>query len=109
MKYTPLPPIEGKTACLTCGCGSHDLLSMEQLLAVGFGDCSVTKDGECVYREILVGDGGQFWQGKDAEAAAAKDPDHDWRVVFFAALYEAEYQRQGDGHWPLVRRGDGFA
>jgi hypothetical protein len=40
---------------------------------------------------------------------AAADPDHDWRIYFYAPLYEAEYQRQGDGCWVLIKKGEGFA
>ena len=109
-----LPAIKGGIACLTCGCGSHDTMSMERLLAVGFGDVNVTRDGEHIYSESertdKDGDGwDQFWTGKDAEEAAAKDPDHDWRVHFYAPLYEAHYQRQGEGHWILYEKGEGFA
>jgi hypothetical protein len=51
----------------------------------------------------------QFWTGQDAEDAASKDPDHDWRVHFYAPLYEAHYQRQDEKHWVLVEKGQGFA
>jgi hypothetical protein len=102
-----LPPVEGSVACLTCGCGAHETMSMERLLGVGFGDVSVTKDGEHVYSENSAGE--LLWEGKDAEEAAVKEPDRDWRVHFYAPLYEAEYQRQGEKHWVLVRKGQGFA
>ena len=89
---------------------------MEALLGVGFGDCTVTRDGKAIYSENDVtheaerqGKDLVLWEGKDAENAAAKDPDHDWRVHFFAPLYEAEYQRQGNGHWVLISKGQGFA
>jgi hypothetical protein len=128
MTYEKLPAIEGSTACLTCGCGSHNTLPMDAMLAVGFGSCNVTKDDECVYskqeqdylankrrkgkrlfeRCQLVG-WEAYWEAKDAEEIAAKDPDHDWRISFYAPLYEAEYQRQGENHWVLVRKGEGFA
>jgi hypothetical protein len=88
-------------------------MDMDSLLGVGFGDVTVTKDGEHVWSENLAekdADGNeQLWQGSDAEAAAIKEPDHDWRVHFMAPLYEAEYQRQGRGHWPLISKGPGFA
>jgi len=108
MNYEKLPAISGSTACLTCGCGSHDTLSMNRLLAVGFGDCSVSKDGDHVYSESSVDEDG-WWKAEQAEAAALADPDHDWRISFFAPLYDAEYQRQGEKHWVLVRKGQGFA
>lgn len=104
-----LPPItEGSIACLNCGCGAHTTLSLDRLLAVGFGDCTVTKNGEEVYSESEQPDC-DYWSASDAEAMAAKDPDADWRISFHAPLYDAEYQRQGDSHWVLVKKGMGFA
>ena len=128
MKFEKLPAIKGMTACSICGCGSHDTLPMDALLAVGFGSCNVMMDGKHVYSEQeqdhlatmrmkkkrlfercrLYG-WTAYWQCKDAEAAAAKDPDHDWRISFYAPLYDAEYQRQGVSHWVLISKGDGFA
>ena len=110
MAWDKQPAIEsGGVACMTCGCGAHGLMDLERLLAVGFGGVNVTRDGESVYSEAEATEKDAFWQGKDAESAAMKDPDHDWRVEFFAPLYEAEYQRQSEGHWVLIRKGDGFA
>jgi len=43
------------------------------------------------------------------EDMAKADPDHDWRIYFEAPLYSAEYQRQGEGVWVLIRKGEGFA
>lgn len=106
--YTPLPSINGSIACLTCGCGSHDTLSMDALLAVGFGDCNVTCDDRFVYSESSTKEG-EWWVGHNAEAAAAADPKHDWRIHFYAPLYEAHYQRQGKEHWVLYEKGQGFA
>jgi len=103
-----LPAIKGSTACPVCGCGSHDTMSMDAILAVGFGDVNVTCDDKCVYSETVV-ENEQFWTGQNAEDAASKDPDHDWRVHFYAPLYEAHYQRQGEKHWVLVDKGQGFA
>ena len=104
--FKKLPAIEGRTACLTCGCGSHDTMPMDALLGVGFGDVTVTRDNEYVWSETNAVHKAErlkrdpmLWQGKDAEEAAAKDPNHDWRVHFVAPLYEALYQRQGKEHW----------
>lgn len=108
MNWTKLPPIEGSTACVTCGCGAHEVLHPHKLLAVGFGGVTVSKDGEQIYSEPQV-DEDNFWECKDAETIAKHDPDHDYRIHFYAPLYEAEYQRQGDNHWVLIRKGEGFA
>lgn len=86
---------------------------MNAFLAVGFGDVTVTRDGKRIYSELTQpktkGGWAKAWTAKHVEKIAAKDPKHDWRVLFLAPLYEAEYQRQGKGHWPLVRKGLGFA
>lgn len=38
----------------------------------------------------------------DMERKAALDPDHDWRISYYAPLYEAVYQRHGPEHWVLI-------
>ena len=95
--------------CAVCQCGAHDTLEMDMVLAVGFGETTVTRDGVSVYSENSVGDSGTYWYAKDAEDEAADDPDHDWRIRYYAPLYEATYQRHGPGHWVLVEKGPGFA
>lgn len=111
MSFTKLPPIKGSVACLTCGCGSHDTLNLDRTIAVGFGDASVTKNGQTVWSEQQAEHRGDetLWQVSDAESVASKEPDEDWRIHYIAPLYEAHYQRQGDKHWVLVEKGQGFA
>lgn len=110
MSFTKLPTIDaGSPACLTCGCGAHETLAMDRILAVGFGSCQVSVDGKIVYAEQEIGHEEEYWRCQDAENEAVKNPEADWRISFYAALYEAEYQRQSEGHWVLVRRGEGFA
>lgn len=110
MSYTKLPAITGTTACLTCGCGSHDTFGPENLIAVGFGSAMVLKNGDPIYDEQSNEHAGRdYWIGKDAENVALKDPDNDWRIQINAPLYDAEYQRQGPGHWVFVSKGQGFA
>jgi hypothetical protein len=88
--------------CRHCG-ALHNTLPRNAVLAVGFGTVTVSRDDETV------------WSGDDPsvtmfrfERQAKADPDHDWRVSFYAPLYDAEYQRQ-DGEWVLVAKGQGFA
>lgn len=105
--FEKLPAVEGSVACLTCGCGARSDLSMERTIAVGFGSAGYRRDGEVMWEE-----GGQeeeFPTVADVERLASEDPDHDWRIYFYAPLYDAEYQRQGDGVWVLVSKGQGFA
>lgn len=110
MPFEKLPSIKGSVACLTCGCGAHETLKMDRLLAVGFGQCVVTRNGKEIYSESKAKDDpDEMWYANQAEEAAAKDPDEDWRIEFNAPLYDAEYQRQGAGHWVLISKGLGFA
>lgn len=110
MSFTKLPAIKGSVSCLTCGCGAHESFPMDGTIATGFGCANVTRDGEFVYDENQAEhEGREYWTGADAEKAAVADPDHDWRIQIYAPLYDAEYQRQGEGHWVLVAKGPGFA
>ena len=106
--FEKLPAVEGSVACLTCGCGARSDLDMERHIAVGFGSAGYSRDGESLWDEQ-----GQEFDDcptvADVEKLAVADPERDWRIYFFAPLYEAEYQRQGDGVWVLVRKGMGFA
>lgn len=103
-----LPAVKASgPACLCCGTPT-DMFPMDGIIAVGFGSAFVSKDGLSVYEEPQ-GEDREYWTGADAEMAAVADPDHDWRIVKIGPLYEAEYQRHGDGQWVMVRRGDGFA
>ena len=80
------------------------------LIAVGFGYAALHCDGRPVYTENqdASGDDG-LMTGSQAEAIAAADPDHDWRIVLEAPLSSHTYQRHGAGQWALVEQGDGFA
>lgn len=82
---------------------------MGRHIAVGFGSAGYSKDGETLWDEGMAGEEDGLPTVADVEQLAAADPDHDWRIFFFAPLYEAEYQRQGEGVWVLVRKGMGFA
>lgn len=111
MTWTKQPPIHGTIH----GCflnPTYDIAPMDMLIAVGFGDARVTRDGETVYSELkLPKDATEdmFWTTQDAENEALKDPDHDWRIVLYAPLYGRIFQRQGDGEWVLIGENEGFA
>ena len=138
MSWTKLDPWTGPTqiGCLTCSPvpANVPLCRLDRLLAVGFGDVTVTKDGVCLYSELewmqthdrldpLGMSDAQLEEAlathgedlipyptlADFEAQAAADPDHDWRVRFWGMLHEEEYQRQGPEAWVLVRSAEGFA
>lgn len=110
MPFSKLPAVEGSTACLNCGCGARGHLHMDRVIAVGFGAAGYSRDGEELWSEPQGVDAEEpDVTVADVEKLASADPDHDWRIYFFAPLYEAEYQRQGEAEWVLVRKGMGFA
>jgi hypothetical protein len=76
---------------------------------VGFGDAGYSVDGLGRWSEGMAKDDEDFPTVGDVEKLAAADPDHDWRIYFYSPMYEAEYQRQGEGAWILVKKGEGFA
>lgn len=83
-------------------------MPMDRHIAVGFGSGGYSKDGVTLWQEQNE-EYDETPTVQSVEDMAAKDPDHDWRIFFYAPLYESEYQRQGDGVWVLVRKGMGFA
>lgn len=108
-EWKKLPAVEGSVACLTCGAGARTDIGMDQMIAVGFGGAGYSRDGEPLFDESADPDAEEPPTVGDVEKLALSDPDHDWRIYFYAPLYEAEYQRQGEGVWVLVRKGEGFA
>lgn len=113
MPFDKLPAIEGGSGgCTQCGY-QHAILPMDAMIAVGFGEASVTKDGEEVWSELHNANDAEswddFWTTAKAEEEARKDPDHDWRIHLVAPLSERHYQRQGEDHWVLYEKGIGFA
>lgn len=114
MSFEILPAIENphSTVCHICGCGAHETLSMDRMLAVGFGDVVATRDGEHVYSESAAPKPesyDDYWTAQRVEDMAALDPDHDWQIRFIAPMYGATYQRHGPDHWVLVEKNRGFA
>lgn len=106
--WTKLPAVEGSVACFTCGAGARSDLEMGRMIAVGFGAAGYSKDGLDIWTEGGADDEEPPTVAQ-VEAMALADPDHDWRIYFEAPLYSAEYQRQAEGVWVLIRKGEGFA
>lgn len=106
--WQKLPAVEGSIACFTCGAGARSDLEPGRMIAVGFGAAGYSKDGLDIYTEGSADDDEPPTVAQ-VEAMALTDPDHDWRIYFEAPLYSAEYQRQGEGIWVLIRKGEGFA
>jgi hypothetical protein len=87
----------------------HSSLPLAAIIAVGFGSASCTKGKETIYEERDTPEGQYYKTCGDMEKLAAADPDHDWQISFYAPLYESAYQRQGENHWVLIKKGMGFA
>lgn len=110
MPFEILPPVlkeDIKHGCLNCG-HTEEIAHLESIVAAGFGYAGITKDGQSVYQDDPHSE-------EDAptlqrfEDMAKADPDHDWRFTLNLPLRDAEYQRQGDARWVLVKSGMGFA
>ena len=106
--FEKLPAVEGSVACLTCGCGARSDLEMDRSIGVGFGSAGYSRDGKTLWQEQDE-EFDELPTVQQVEDMAKAEPDHDWRIFFIAPLYEAEYQRQDEGVWVLVRKGMGFA
>jgi hypothetical protein len=100
MSYEKLPILEGSKP-----------LAMENLIAVGFGDAWLSRDGEVIWREgpAYIEEESDIMTVGQAEELAAKDPDHDWRIHYYGPLSEEYFQRQGEGMWVRYAKGRGFA
>lgn len=120
-KWKKLKPLPGRhNPCLCCP-PIPDKADMEKIIAVGFGCAQATCDGNLVADGESCGNKGPYFirNGKprhvqryitfgDIEKIAAKDPDHDWRIVLHGPMHGETYQRQ-NGDWLLVEKNQGFA
>lgn len=109
-KWNKLPPWTGRIhqGCLNCP-PVAETAPMDTIVAVGFGYAAITRDGEVVYSEPLNATGLRFRRLCSFEKKAARDPHHDWRLIFHAPLRSRTYQRHGDKLWVLVDSNQGFA
>jgi hypothetical protein len=110
MSYKKMTPIASKhVGCLNCD-RPYSELPMTAIIAVGFGDATVTLHGHKVYNEHeTLQEGNEIWTVADAETEALKQPDQDWRIHLIGPLSERHYQRQGEAKWVLYEEGIGFA
>lgn len=114
-KLPSLPSDKINRGCLCCS-NVQQIAHEGMLIAVGFGDASVTKDGNLIWSEQEAQWEAEkkdtevmLWELEDAEKAALLDPDHDWRISKFGPLHGEVYQRQEPGKWVLVESNTGFA
>lgn len=110
MTFEKKPQIESKDLHIGCAnCSSAALEApMDMVIAVGFGDATVTKDGEVIYDERSIS-GDNYWTVQDAENLAIKEPDCDWRIEKYGPLHGETFQRQGDKKWVCIESNQGFA
>lgn len=113
VKWKKLKPLNGRiNPCLCCP-PIEAKACMKKIIAVGFGYAVVQKDGKIVLDGEEKTSKAKSMRGAPtfatAERMAAKDPDHDWRVVLYGPLHGESYQRQGKGSWLLVEANQGFA
>lgn len=108
--WEKLPAIEGKHGgCLNCGPRPSNFPA-DGVIAVGFGYAGLHKGQECIYTEPNDPQSDDdYMTGAQAEALAAADPDHDWRIVLQGPLSGREYQRHGPNDWALISQDAGFA
>lgn len=100
------PAIDGKLGgCLSCGV-RPSFFPADGIIAVGFGYAGLHRDGEPMWTEQ---DGQEDMTGEQAEAMAAADPDHDWRIVLEGPLSGRTYQRHAASEWALIEQNMGFA
>ena len=111
-KWTKLPPIkkgELHIGCLNCSTAEYQA-SMDHLIGSGFGFAALLKDGDVVFDgDSVYEETGQYPSFAEAEAEAAKDPNHDWQVVIDTPLHGETYQRHGKNKWICVESNRGFA
>ena len=109
--WKKLKPVEPTLCgCLNCA-RRYDIAPMDMQIAVGFGWAGIQKNGETIWSEMEFcrDNGDNCWTVQDAEKAALKDPDNDWRIIMYGPLHGETYQRQSDGEWVLVKTNIGFA
>lgn len=109
MTWEKLPPIDAHYGgCLNCG-PRPATFPPDGIIAVGFGLATLEKSGVVVWHEGEATIDDDLMTGAEAEALAAQDPDHDWRIVLHGPLSGRTYQRHGPGEWVLVEKSKGFA
>lgn len=110
MTWNKEPAIKGKHGgCLTCG-PRPDRFPPNAIIGVGFGYAALICDGIPVWVEPNeVESDDDYMTGAKAEAMAAADPDHDWRIILDGPLSGRTYQRHAPGEWVLIRQDMGFA
>jgi hypothetical protein len=108
-KWKKEKAIEGEYGgCLNCG-PRPSFFHRRMRIGVGFGYAALERDGKTVWSEVHDTEWEKCMTGQKAENIAAKDPNHDWRIVLHGPLSGRVYQRHEKGKWALIQQDGGFA
>lgn len=107
--WEKLPAVPGRGNPCVCCPPIGARLHPEAVLAVGFGTAEIECDGEIIVDGEAAMRAGKEITCADAEVLAARDPEHDWRIVLLGPLHGETYQRHGADQWMLVETNMGFA
>ena len=84
-------------------------LNMTDTLNIIFGNSNYSRDGKILWESPDNDEPRVETTVEEVEAIARRDPNHDWRIYYYAPTFEEEYKRQPDGRWRLIKKGPGFA
>jgi hypothetical protein len=108
-KVEPLKEVRGNP-CLICSAHGHDpqkIAPLDMIIAVGFGNACLTKNGKVIWDEQRA-KGGEYLTVRGAEKLALEDPDNDWRIEKHGPLHGETYQRHGKDEWVCIEQNEGF-
>lgn len=91
--------------------GRNPIGSLAQLntrICVGFGEAKIYKDGKVIYDGEREENENKVKKLSYFEKKAKQEPG-DWRLVLRAPMWNATWQRQGEGRWVCIETGMGFA
>lgn len=108
-------------ACLNCELNGAKPLTFgaDNIIAVGFGSATLTKDGQLVYEEPRLdydddgvpkeGPEPDYMTGATALALAKSEPERDWIIDLQGPMSGRTYQFQGDAGFVMIDQNEGFA
>lgn len=109
MSVELLPAIKGGPSGCVCCPPIPGAFCLQSRIAVGFGAAYLECDGKEIWSEGPNMEWDDCMSGEQAEALAAADPDHDWRILIHGPLSGRTFQRHAPGQWMLIEKNMGFA
>jgi hypothetical protein len=104
-QYPPIQESDLHIGCINCSTATL-VADMDMLVSVGFGRAVVEKDGVVIYDDNKVRVSKMV---EHFERMAAKDPDHDWRIIKHGPMHGETFQRHGKENWVCIESNKGFA